>query len=149
MGLVINKPYKKLTMDQLMEQLEVIPSKDAADLPVYAGGPVEPARGFVVHSSDYIQPATLKVTETIGLTATLDILKDMSEGRGPRHALIALGYAGWSPGQLDREMTQHGWLTAPASDSLVFDIPMGNRWVTAMQLLGIDIRMLSAEAGHA
>lgn len=149
MGLVINKPLQKLSVADLLAQLEVDAGEELEDVIVHAGGPVEPSRGFVVHSTDYEQPSTLQVTESIALTATIEILRDIAEGRGPARALVALGYAGWAPGQLDRELTKHGWLSAPATDALIFETPLEKKWTRAMTSIGIDVRMLSGEAGHA
>lgn len=149
MGLVINRPFQRLSVAELLQQLDVDPGEEYQAIPVRAGGPVEPSRGFVVHSADYEQPSTLKITDQISLTATLDILRDMAMSRGPKRALVALGYAGWAPGQLDKELTRHGWLNCPASEAIMFDAPMDQMWSRAMSSIGIDVRMLSGEAGHA
>lgn len=149
MGLIINRPFQRLSVGELLQQLEVEPGEEYDNTLVHAGGPVEPSRGFVVHSNEYEQPSTLKITDQISLTATLDILRDMAQHRGPKRSLVALGYAGWSPGQLDKELTRHGWLSCPASEAIVFDAPMDQKWSRAMSSIGIDVRMLSGEAGHA
>lgn len=149
MGLVINRSFQRLSVAELLQQLEVEPSEDLERAPVHAGGPVEPSRGFVLHSTEYEQPSTLRVTDKIALTATLDILRDMAARRGPARSLVALGYAGWAPGQLDRELTRHGWLSAPATEAIVFEAPIDQKWSRAMSSIGIDVRMLSGEAGHA
>lgn len=149
LGLVINHVYDGLTVRQVMEQLDVDPLDLAEDLPVYAGGPVEPARGFVLHSLDYGGQATLQVSSMWGLTATLDILKDIAAGKGPSKWLLALGYTGWGEGQLDEELTRHGWLNAPAPPELVFDTPIEERWPQAFAALGVDVGHLSSTAGRA
>ena len=149
MGLIINRPFQRLSVAELLQQLEVDPPEEFENTPVHAGGPVEPSRGFVVHTADYQQPSTLPVTDKIHLTATLDILRDMAAHRGPSKTLVALGYAGWAPGQLDKELTRHGWLSAPATGAIVFDAPIDQKWSRAMSSIGIDVRMLSGEAGHA
>jgi putative transcriptional regulator len=155
MGLVINKRLKELTFKGLLDQLELDPGGDDGtgedtDLPLYAGGPVEPGRGFVLHSPDYVlDESTLKVSGDIALTATIDILKAMAAGTGPDKSLVALGYAGWQPGQLDRELTQNGWLTTTATREILFDTPDDRKWPRALASLGIDVSALSSDAGHA
>lgn len=149
LGLVVNHIYDGLTVRQVMEQLDVDPLDTADDLPVYAGGPVEPARGFVLHSLDYGGQGTLQVADAWALTATLDILKDIAAGKGPSKWLLALGYTGWGEGQLDEELTRHGWLNAPAPPELVFDTPFEERWPQAFAALGVDVGHLSSTAGRA
>lgn len=149
MGIILNRPFQRLSVAELLQQLEVEPPEEFEHTLVHAGGPVEPSRGFVLHSVEYAQPSTIKVTDTIALTATLDILRDMASHRGPAQTLVALGYAGWAPGQLDKELTRHGWLSAPATGAIVFEAPMEQKWSRAMSSIGIDVRMLSGEAGHA
>lgn len=149
LGLVVNHVYDGLTVRQVMEQLDVDPLDLAEDLPVYAGGPVEPGRGFVLHSLDYGGQSTLQVSNVWGLTATLDVLKDIAAGKGPAKWLLALGYTGWGEGQLDEELTRHGWLNAPAPPELVFDTPFEERWPQAFAALGVDVGQLSASAGRA
>ena len=126
------------------------PDQDPAPLERLAdGGPVESGRGFVLHSAEYRRHGTIMVTQEIGLTATVDILKDLAEGRGPRHALLALGYAGWGPGQLDGEIQQNAWLHVPADEALVFDRDLDSKWERSIAKIGVDIRLLSGDAGHA
>lgn len=149
LGLVVNHVYDGLTVRQVMEQLDVDPLDLDEDLPVYSGGPVEPGRGFVLHSLDYGGQATLQVSNIWGLTATLDILKDIAAGKGPSKWLLALGYTGWGEGQLDEELTRHGWLNAPAPPELVFDTPFEERWPQAFAALGVDVGHLSSTAGRA
>lgn len=149
MGLVVNRALEKLTLLELLQQLEIEVAGDAPAGSVHFGGPVEAGRGFVLHSPDYVQEGTLKVSDGVALTATLDILKAIAAGDGPRRHLLALGYAGWGPGQLDREIRANGWLTVDADEDLVFGAALDRKWDRAMAKVGIDPRMLSDAAGHA
>jgi putative transcriptional regulator len=149
MGLVINKLLDEVTFPDLLDQLNIDTGMEEDAIQVHFGGPVEAGRGFVLHSADYVQDSTLVISEQIGMTATIDILKTIAEGNGPRQSLLALGYAGWGPGQLDDEIQQNGWLCVPADDALIFGPSLNNRWEQAMAKLGIDVNMLSGEAGHA
>ena len=119
------------------------------DGPVFAGGPVEPARGFVLHSPEYEGQGTLNVAGRWALTATLDILRDIAAGTGPKKWLVALGYTGWGEGQLEDEMTQHGWLRAEGAEALIWDVPIQDRWKRAFESEGIDVGMMSPSAGNA
>jgi putative transcriptional regulator len=149
MGIVINRPIPGLTFTQLASQLE-IPTKPAlADFPVLYGGPVETGRGFVLHSDDYHGgDSTLPVSGDIALTATVDILRAMAEGRGPKQALFALGYAGWAAGQVENEFQGNGWLHCHADSGLVFG-ESDKKWMSALGRLGIDPSGLVAGAGRA
>jgi len=149
MGLVINKLLGPLTMGELFAQLDISPSVVVGSRPVHYGGPVEAGRGFVLHTADYNEDATLVVNDNIALTATLDVLRAIGQGRGPRRSLFALGYAGWAPGQLDAEIQANGWLSVPADDAIIFDPNHDQKWQRAMAKLGVDLTMLSSEAGHA
>lgn len=157
MGITINKPAPRITFGALLVQLGVVSGADAIRLPdsaakvaVQHGGPVETGRGFVLHSSDYfIESSTLPIDDRVSLTATLEILKAIANGNGPENALLALGYAGWSPGQLDSEIQANGWLHCPARPELIFDHDLDSKYDRALQLIGIDLAMLSSEAGHA
>lgn len=149
MGLVVNKLMESVSFPDLLDQLSIQVGGTDDRIEVHFGGPVETGRGFVLHSSDYVQDSTLVINETVSLTATIDILKALAEGSGPRLSLLALGYAGWGPGQLDGEIQQNGWLSVPADESLVFDPDVDDRWERAMGTLGINIDMLSGDAGHA
>ena len=149
MGLVLNKGVEKPTFPDLLKQLKIEPAENADPINVMFGGPVETGRGFVLHSADYLQDATLLVDHQVGLTATLDILKDIAVGGGPRHKLLMLGYAGWGPGQLDAEIQANGWLNAPADEALIFDHDLDTKWDRALAKLGVDGAMLSGDAGHA
>ena len=149
MGLVINRLAGNITFPQLLEQLGIEVDAPNETIPIHAGGPVEPTRGFVLHSADYIQDATLVVSETVALTATADILKAIAQNSGPQYSLLALGYAGWGAGQLDMEIQANGWLHTEADDELIFCTDPNLKWPLAMAKLGVDVSMLSTEAGHA
>ncbi len=150
MGLVINKPTADLRLNDLLAQLSIKCGPDTRDLPVHFGGPVEHGRGFVLHEYGYHSAiSTLDVNDDFAMTATLDILEDLAEGRGPGRVVMALGYAGWGPGQLENEIAQNGWLTCEADAQLVFDTADMEKWEAALNKLGINPLALSAEAGRA
>jgi putative transcriptional regulator len=149
MGLVVNREIDAISFPDLLEQLDIEPSGDVEPIRVHFGGPVESGRGFVLHSPDYVQDTTMVVDGEVALTATIDILKAIAGGSGPRRRLLALGYAGWGPGQLDTEIKANGWLHVAADADLVFGADLEGKWQRAMGKLGIDPRMLSDEAGHA
>ena len=149
LGLVVNRPTD-LTLQGLFERLS-LSLKDAAmsEAPVYFGGPVQVDRGFVLHEPAGNWQSTLRVGEAIGLTTSKDILEAVGRGEGPSRMLVTLGYAGWSAGQLEHELSQNAWLTVEARDAILFDVPADERLPRAMQLLGIDFARLQDEAGHA
>ena len=149
MGLVINRALESLSFPDMLEQLGIDVSGMGERINVHFGGPVESGRGFVLHSQDYLQEATMVVDRDMALTATIDILKAIAFGTGPRQSLLALGYAGWGPGQLDTEIKSNGWLNVAADDELVFGPNLDKKWDQAMSKIGIDPRMLSDQAGHA
>jgi putative transcriptional regulator len=150
MGLMINKPTDDLHLRDLLEQLSIKSTPETRDIRVYFGGPVEHGRGFVLHDYGYHSSiSTLDVNGDFAMTATLDILEDLAEGRGPGKALMALGYAGWGPGQLEAEISDNGWLTCDADHDLVFQTSDKEKWEKALQTLGISALALSADAGHA
>lgn len=149
MGLVINQAMEDVTFIDLLEQLDIVPSGLTDTISVQMGGPVEQGRGFVLHSSDYAHETTMQVDETVALTSTLDVLKAIAEGQGPKRCLLALGYAGWGPGQLDEEMLHNGWLNVVADPELLFDVNLDGKWQRALDKLGIDLSLLSEDAGHA
>jgi putative transcriptional regulator len=149
MGLVVNKLLDAVTMDELFNHLNLAPTRLNQARPVHFGGPVEPGRGFVLHTPDYREEATLMVGGEFAVTATLDILRAIGNGEGPRRNLLALGYAGWAPGQLDAEIQANGWLSVAADSDLVFDDDFAAKWQRALAKLGIDLSMLSTDAGHA
>jgi putative transcriptional regulator len=149
MGLVVNKLLGSLTMGDLLTQLEITPVRTNRQQPVHFGGPVEAGRGFVLHTADYREEATMVIDGNIAVTATLDILRAIGKGEGPSRSLLALGYAGWAPGQLDAEIQANGWLAVSADDDLVFDPDFEGKWQRALKKLGVDLTMLSTDAGHA
>lgn len=149
MGLVVNRLIESLTFHNLLEQIGVEQTAGGADMPVHFGGPVESSRGFVLHTTDYVQDSTLVIEDEIALTATIDVLKAIASGDGPRHRVLALGYAGWAAGQLDAEIQANGWLLVPADLELVFDVDNDTKWERAIAKIGIDLSLLSSEAGHA
>jgi putative transcriptional regulator len=156
MGIVVNQPAPHISFSELLVKLDVIPEKDKIQLPscpdvtVLRGGPVETERGFVLHSADFfIENSTLPIDEGICLTATLDILKAIARGDGPASALLALGYAGWAPGQLESEIQENGWLHCTADPELIFGSDTDGKYDKALKKIGIDVGMLSTEAGHA
>jgi len=150
MGLIINKPIDGLSFRDLMPKLGIGVTADRADAPILFGGPVQMGRGFVLHSADYAsEETTLPLTPEISLTATVDILRAISEGRGPEKSVLALGYAGWGEGQIEAEILANGWIHCDADAGLVFDTEYESRWQKAFASLGADISGLSAEAGRA
>src|ERR1700751_4997499 len=157
MGIVVNQPAANINFSDLLVQLDVIVADDLIQLPrraglvkVLKGGPVETGRGFVLHSSDFfIENSTLPIDDGICLTATLDILKAIARGTGPRNAILALGYAGWAPGQLENEIQHNGWLHCSADPELIFGKDTSGKYEKALKKIGIDLGMLSSEAGHA
>jgi len=149
MGLVINKVVESVNFPELLDQLNISSGSANREIRVHFGGPVETGRGFVLHSADYVQDATLVINEHFALTATVDILKSIANGEGPQKSILALGYAGWEPGQLDQEIQANGWLSLPADNDLVFDAKPNTKWEKAMGKIGIDFNMLSGQAGHA
>jgi putative transcriptional regulator len=150
MGIVINKPIPGLSFTELMKQLQIDIQPVSDTVPILYGGPVETGRGFVLHSGDYEgSDSTLPVSEDISLTATLDILRALAEGRGPKQALFALGYAGWAPGQVETEFQANGWLHCDADPLLVFGTEPEAKWKTALAKLGVGPSGLVANAGRA
>jgi putative transcriptional regulator len=149
MGLVVNRPAESLTFPGIIRQLGIEAETELDAMPVHVGGPVESSRGFVLHSADYVRESTLVIDDTFALTATIDILKAIATGKGPRRQFLALGYAGWAPGQLDAEIQANGWLVAPAAADLVFDTSDARKWEQALRALRIDPALLSTTAGRA
>ncbi|MFZ2067690.1 MAG: YqgE/AlgH family protein [Xanthobacteraceae bacterium] len=157
MGIVVNHPAPNIDFSDLLVKLDVIPVKDVIRLPpqadvvkVLRGGPVETERGFVLHSADYfVEDSTLPIDDGICLTATVDILKAIARGSGPASAILALGYAGWAPGQLETEIQGNGWLHCAADSELIFGPDIRGKYERALRKIGIDLAMLSSEAGHA
>ena len=152
MGLVLNQPLPEVSFASLLDQLGIAAGDGIGDIPVHRGGPVEPGRGFVLHRAEAQTDdaeGMLRIDEDLALTTTLDILEDLASGDGPRPALLALGYAGWGPGQLDGEIRDNGWLTAERGDDIIFGADHDGKWVAALRGMGIDPLVLSATAGHA
>ncbi len=150
MGLIVNKPATKLKLTDVLDKLSAVDFNDSSELGVHFGGPVETSRGFVLHSADYQSVLhTLDVADGFAMTATLDILEDIARGKGPKRALLMLGYAGWGADQLEGEIAQNGWLTCDPTPEMVFDSPDSDKWAVALASLGIDPLSLSATAGHA
>ncbi|MFY9685388.1 MAG: YqgE/AlgH family protein [Pseudolabrys sp.] len=157
MGIIVNQPAQNIKFPDLLVQLEVIPAAERIQLPgraedvkVLKGGPVETGRGFVLHSADFfIENSTLPIDEGVCLTATLDILKAIARGNGPASAILALGYAGWAPGQLEEEIQQNGWLHCSADPELIFGQDTAMKYEKALRKIGIDPGMLSSQSGHA
>lgn len=147
-GLVINNPLPGLGVRELMQQLDVEPG-DTPETQVRSGGPVEPGRGFVLHSNDWTGQSSIDVAGKYAMTSTLDVLKAIAAGTGPSRWLSMLGYTGWSAGQLDEELTRHGWHAIPADDGLIFDTPPDKCWPRAFATAGINVEQLSASAGRA
>lgn len=149
MGIVVNRPLSRPTFDDILRQHDIAPQPPARRIRVCSGGPVEDGRGFVLHTSDWTSDGTLRVTDDLALTASLDVLKALAEGHGPRAGMLALGYAGWGPGQLDQEVQQNAWLSVPADETIVFDGDADTKWRRALAKLHIDPLLLSGDAGHA
>jgi putative transcriptional regulator len=157
MGIIVNQPAAHISFHDLLVQLDVIPEQEMIQIPgraggvkVLKGGPVDTQRGFVLHSSDFfIENSTLPIDEGVCLTATLDILKAIAQGTGPRNAILALGYAGWAPGQLENEIQHNGWLHCAADSDLIFGQDTESKYDKALRKIGIAAGMLSSEAGHA
>jgi len=149
MGIVINRPMD-IRLGEMLDQLD-IKSEDhqVLDALVYLGGPVQPERGFVLHTSGNGFDSTLTITPEISVTTSRDVLEAIASGRGPARRLIALGYAGWGSGQLEQEMSANAWLSGPADEEIIFKLPPNARWQAAADLLGVDMNLLSGEAGHA
>lgn len=157
MGIIVNQPAPNIRFSDLLVQLDVVPGEGLIELPrhgevvrVLKGGPVETQRGFVLHSADYfVENSTLQIDDGICLTATLDILKAIANGSGPESAVLALGYAGWAPGQLENEIQANGWLNCEADPSLVFGAAAELKYDLALRKIGVDPTKLSSQAGHA
>lgn len=149
MGLIVNKPVTEISFAEMISQLG-IEAMQPPRIPILYGGPVETGRGFVLHSADYgDEEGTLKVVGGFGMTATLDVLEDLAHGEGPERAVMALGYSGWAPGQLEAEIGRNGWLTCDADPAIVFGPDMSGKWEAALAKLGVSPLMLSADAGRA
>ncbi len=150
MGLIVNKPANTVKFRDLLKQLEIPVDEATQNVRVHVGGPVENARGFVLHTTDYrSETGTLDVAENIAMTGTMDVLEDIARGQGPKTSMLALGYAGWGPGQLEGEIARNGWLTCDSQDDILFGRANEHKWTAALKVLGIDPLLLSDTAGHA
>lgn len=149
LGLVINRPLN-LTLHELLSHLQIRAGRNPlTEAAVFSGGPVRPEQGFVIHTPAAGWEATVEVADDIGVTVSRDILLAIAAGQGPSRALLALGYAGWGPGQLEREMAENAWLSTPADPDVLFATPAEQRWQAAAALLGVDLSLLSGDVGHA
>jgi putative transcriptional regulator len=149
MGIVLNKPLEGLSFDQLLRQLNLEPVPPQRRIRLFAGGPVEGGRGFVLHTADWSSEQSLKVTGEVALTASVDILKAIATGGGPRQGILALGYAGWGPRQLEEEIQRNAWLSVTPDETLLFGDDHDHKWRAALAKLKIDPLLLSGAAGHA
>ncbi len=149
MGLIVNRPLAGMAFDDLLRQLELEPVPPQRRIRMVAGGPVESGRGFVLHSDEWSTEGTLPVMPGLALTASVEILKAVASGGGPRDCVLALGYAGWAPGQLEDEIQRNAWLSVPADGALVFRDDAGTTWEAALAKLRVDPALLSGSAGHA
>ncbi len=149
MGLVVNKLIDSITFPDLLHQLNIDEGFAGGQIRIHFGGPVESGRGFVLHSDDYVQDSTHVVNEGIALTATIDVLRAIANDERPRRSLLALGYAGWAPGQLDAEIRANGWLHVDPDDDLIFGGDVDKKWEQAINKLGIDLSVFSGIAGRA
>ncbi|MBN8807356.1 MAG: YqgE/AlgH family protein [Sphingomonas sp.] len=147
-GIGIGAAIDGLSLHDVLAQVEIDPG-EAPDAPVHFGGPVEPSRGFVIHSNDWGGQDTIDVAGRWALSGTLDVLKAIADGKGPRRWVVSLGYAGWGEGQLDGEMLRHGWFNVPGDEALLYDLPAAERWAAGFASAGIDPRMLASETGRA
>jgi putative transcriptional regulator len=149
MGLVVNKLIDSISFRSLLDQLDIEIEGQIPIVPVHFGGPIEMGRGFVLHTTDYKNDSSVKITDDVTLTATIDILKDIARNKGPKYYLMALGYTGWSPGQLEAEIKKNGWLEIDGDVEILFKVPMESKRSKALVKLGIDPAMLSDVSGHA
>ena len=147
-GLIINHPID-IKLGDLFAQMDVPCDDVVSDTVIFAGGPVQTERGFILHSNEKSWESTFTICNTVSITASKDILEDIAQNRGPEEFLITLGYAGWGAGQLEDEMVENSWLTVPANKQIIFDTPIEQRWTAAAQPLGIDMNLMTSQAGHA
>ena len=149
LGVVINRPTE-LKLGELFKQMDIDAGQESiTGVPIFYGGPVQPECGFVIHEPRGDWESSLRVTDSIALTTSKDVLEAIAKGQGPKRMVVALGYAGWGEGQLEREMVENAWLNAPAENSILFDLPTEQRWKSAAERMGVDISILSSTAGHA
>ena len=149
MGVVVNRPMA-LTVGEILQHLEIEPTAEAiAQQPVHYGGPVEPERGFILHSPPGHWEGSMPLTDELALTTPRDILEALARGEGPEKALLTLGYSGWGAGQLEDEIANNAWLTGPVHNDILFEMPAEDRLATAAARMGVDLSRLSSDAGHA
>jgi putative transcriptional regulator len=149
LGIVINRP-SELTLGDILEQMNIESQNEEANkIPVFFGGPVHPERGFIIHEPSSHWDSTLEVTDGLSLTTSRDILEALATGNGPEKVLIALGYAGWGKGQLEQEILHNSWLHTPLDKGVLFNLPAAQRWKAAVEGMGVNIALLSSQAGHA
>ena len=148
LGIALGEPVEGLGLHELLESFDIIPA-GIADVPILAGGPMEPRRGFVLHGTDWQTEDSVVIAEDLALTGSLEVLRAIGAGRGPQHYLVALGYAGWAPGQLEGELTRPGWFLSAASPRRLFDVAPEGRWAAAFAIDGIDPAMLAISSGEA
>ena len=148
MGIVVNRPTN-LKLREILKQLDIDTSSPNADAPVYFGGPVQNSRGFVLHEPLGKWEATLAITDTLGISTSRDILEALARNEGPDRYIVTLGYAGWGAGQLEHEFIENAWLNTPAASEILFTLPPEQRWKAAVEAAGVDLSLLSSEAGHA
>lgn len=150
MGLIVNKPSPDLRFANLLEQLDIETNPEARKIRIHVGGPVEKARGFILHTTDYkSEEGTIEVDDRISMTATMDVIEEIAQGGGPAQAMMALGYSGWGPGQLEGEIARNGWLVSDADEDIVFGRANDHKWTAALKNVGIDPLLLSETAGRA
>ena len=150
MGLIVNKPQSQIHFSDLLEQMGIKKAEGIRDIRVHFGGPVDQSRGFVLHSSEYSSDVgTLEVAKDISMTATMTVIEDIAKGNGPETSMLALGYAGWGPGQLESEIAHNGWLTCDAHSDIIFGRANDHKWSAALKRMGIDPLLLSGSAGRA
>jgi putative transcriptional regulator len=148
-GIIINR-MSEITFADIIEHMQIeAPPDDSHRQNVYSGGPVQTSRGFILHRPIGDWNSSLKVNTQIALTTSRDLLEAMANKRGPENAIIALGYAGWGPGQLEQELAANAWLSCPAEEQIIFETPTQDRWQAAADLIGVDMRLLSSDTGHA
>ena len=148
-GIIINRE-SEITLDDVMQQMNIpYRQQDNKNVPVYTGGPVQANRGFILHRPTGNWDSSLIVNDTVALTTSRDILEAIAENKGPDDNIIALGYAGWGPGQLEQEMADNTWLSCPAEEQIIFNTPVEDRWQAAAKLIGVDVQLMSNDAGHA
>lgn len=150
MGVVINRPVQDILLSEVLSQMKITSNIPIVnDQAVYLGGPVQPERGFIIHTPNQLWQSTLVTSDQIGVTSSQDVLQAMATGSGPEETLIVLGYSGWGAGQLENEISHNSWLTVTAEPEILFDVPAESRWSAALHLLGIDAEQLSSDTGHA